>query len=271
MFTPSLTPYVGPFYIPRIVDEKTSNEITRKKNINKEFAKILGRLSCIYYPFHYSNIDLQPFKWCDFDVGVKYTYILNLCDLDKVWKDMDRKRRNDISRCIKQGYNTRLGEIDKFIDLNRKTIERQNVEILSDKIWLKIFDICKKNNCCEIFTAYKDQIAVASVFIVWDNKRCYYLGSGIDNASEGAMSFVMWDAMKYTKEKLNLNEFDFTGSDTVGLEFFIRKFGGDIVPFFYISENSIKKVVINKFMNLCNSLNKKIETRSITDNIKKRT
>ena len=169
---------------------------------------------------------------------------------------MDKKRRNDISRCLKQNYNIRLGEIDKFIELNRRTIERHNNEVISSKVWIDIFNVCKKNNSGEIFTIYNAQKAIVSIFLVWDNKRGYYLGSGANDNSGCAMSLLMWNVIKYTKEKLGLNEFDFTGSDSRGLEFFIRKFGGDIRPFFYVSENSIRKVIISKSMNLYRGLKK---------------
>jgi hypothetical protein len=63
------------------------------------------------------------------------------------------------------------------------------------------------------------------------------------------MSLLMWEAIKYTKEKLNLNEFDFEGSDDRGVEFFFRKFGGDIKPIFSISKNSISTIFMIKLYN----------------------
>lgn len=245
IYHPKLTPYLGPFYLNRNANKY--GQITRNKKINDEFGKILSRLkNCIHYSFHYNNIDLQPFRWNGFDIGVEYTYILNLCDLEDVWENIDKTRRHDINKCYKQNYDVRLGEIEKFIELNKKTMKRQNHSLLGEKLWLKIYNECKKNNCCEVFTAYKGQLAMASLYLVWDNKRSYYLAGGINNNSEGAMSLVMWEAIKYTKEKLNLNEFDFEGSGIRSIEFYFRKFGGDIKPIFYISENSIKKIMIMK-------------------------
>jgi hypothetical protein len=130
IYHPKLTPYLGSFHIHR--KGKMYGEITQRKKINEEFAKVLNRLkNCIYYSFHYNSIDLQPFKWSDFDVGVDYTYILNLDDLDRVWNDMDKTRRHDINKCSKQGYDIRLNKIEDFIELNKRTMKRQGHGILS--------------------------------------------------------------------------------------------------------------------------------------------
>lgn len=253
-YHPKLTPYLGTFFMNKSI-EKNCREISWKKEINEDFAKVLREKGiCLYYSFGYSHIDLQPFKWQGFDIGVHYTYVLDLDDLGKVWKNMNRKRRNDINKSYKQNYNIKFGEIEKYIKLNKETMKRQNHEILGEKLWMRVFDKCKKRNCCEIFTTYKDDEAIASLFLVWDNKRSYYIGGGIKENSQGEMSLLMWEAIKYAKEKLNLNEFDFEGSDVRGIEFYFRKFGGDIKPVFFISENSMKKSMIIKLYNLFSHL-----------------
>ena len=242
IYNPKLTPYLGPFHISRESRNiKKSGEISGKKNINEDFAKILSGLdNCMHYSFHHNITDVQPFQWNGFDVGVHYTYILNLDDLARVWGEMDKTRRHDINKCSREDHDIRLDNIDDFIKLNKKTLERQGLETLSEKLWLIIFNNCMQHDSCKVFTAYKNQLAIASLFLIWDNKRSYYLSGGINNNSEGTMSLLMWEAIKYTKEKLNLREFDFEGSDTRSIEFFFRKFGGDIKPIFSISKNSLK-------------------------------
>jgi len=248
IYNPKLTPYLGPFHVYKSDKIKNYGEKTRKKKINEDLAKILSDLkNCMYYMFNYHTIDMQPFIWNDFNIDVHYTYILNLKDLNKVWNDIDKTRRHDINKCSKLGYNVVLDTIDDFIELNKRTMERQGLEVLNKELWLAIFNGCKIHDSCKVFTIYKDQLAIASLFLVWDNKRSYYLSGGINNNSEGTMSLLMWEAIKYTKEELGLNEFDFEGSDDIGVELFFRKFGGDIKPFFSISKKSIKIALAMKF------------------------
>lgn len=243
IYHPKLTPYLGSFHSHG--KGKVYGEITRKKKVDEEFAGVLNRLkNCIYYSFHYNNIDMQPFKWKGFDVGVQYTYTLNLDNLDRIWNNMDKTRRHDINKCCKQDYNIKLNKIEDFIELNKISMKRQGHKILSEKLWQTVFNGCKQHKCCEVFTAYQDSVAKASLLLVWDNKCGHYLAGGINNNSEGVMSLLMWEAIKYTKEKLYLNEFDFEGSNIRSIEFYFRKFGGSIRPIFYIGENSIKRALI---------------------------
>jgi hypothetical protein len=233
---------LGSFFIDKSIERKY-REFSWKKRMNEEFAKILKEKGiCLYYSFSHGHVDLQPFKWQGFDIGVHYTYVLKLDDLEKIWENMNRKRRNDINRCY--NYNIKFGEIRKYIELNKQAMKRQNHKILNEKLWMNVFDECKKHNCCEVFTAYKDNDVITSLFLVWDNKRSYYIGGGMKENVHGAMSLLMWEAIKYSKEKLNLNEFDFEGSDVPSIEFYFRKFGGEIKPLFFISENSMKRIII---------------------------
>ena len=241
IYNPKLTPYLGPFHRERDENIKKYGEKKRKKKINEDLAEILNNAkNCMIYMFNYHTIDMQPFIWNNFDIEVHYTYILNLDDLNRVWNDIDKTRRHDINKCCKQGYNIEFDKVEDFIELNKKTMERQGLEVISKELWSTIFNGCKEHDCCKVFTIYKNKDAIASLFLVWDNKRSYYLSGGINNNSEGTMSLLMWEAIKYTKEKLGLNEFDFEGSDDMGVELFFRKFGGDIKPFYSISKKSMK-------------------------------
>ena len=243
--SPILTPYLGSFFINKKF-EKKYREITFKKEINTKFAEILKEKGiCFHYPFNIANVDLQPFIWSGFDSNVLYTYILKLDDLDVIWRAMDRKRRNDITRGYKENYQIILGEISKFIELYKQTMKRQKQKVLPEGILRNIFKECKERNCCEVFTAYKSEEAIASLFLVWDNKRSYYLGGGINRNSYGAMSLIEWEAIKYTKDKLNLNEFDFEGSMVQSIEFYFRKFGGNIIPYYSLSNKGLFQSLIS--------------------------
>lgn len=242
---PRLTPYSGPFFAK--IDMKKPSKISHKKEINALFAETLKRNGLVlHYSFYHNNTDLQPYIWNGFDVEVFYTYILEISELNNVWQNMDRKRRNDINKFSKQNYDIKYGSISHFIELNRNSMNRQSHEIYNEKIWTTIFNECKKNNCCEVFSVLIDNEPISSLFLVWDNKMAYYIGGGISNNSQGAMSFLIWEAIKYTKEKLKLYNFDFEGSSVQSIELFFRKFGGNITPMLTIRDNSIKEFIIRK-------------------------
>ena len=61
----------------------------------------------------------------------------------------------------------------------------------------------------------------------------YYIlgGYDVDERHHGASAIAMWEAIKFTKEELGLNQFDFEGSMVQQIERFFRKYGGKLTPY----------------------------------------
>jgi hypothetical protein len=236
---PKLTPYLGTIYR----DDGLEKECTKNsfiKNVNVGFAKIIRQRGvCLNYIFNLNNVDMLPFIWNNFDVNVNYTYILELEDLQSIWNDMDKTRRHDIKKFYKNAHSIRYSDIDAFIDLNNMTMKRQRHAQISGDLWKNIYQECKRHGCAEVFTIYIDNKPLASLLLVWDNKRVYYIAGGIDNNSEGGMSLLFWEAFKFTKEKLALNEFDFEGSMIRGIEHYFRNFGGCLKPYYGLRDKRL--------------------------------
>ncbi len=234
IINPKLTAYQGTIFDNTTFD-KVCKQTTHVKNINEGFAKILVKQGiCLFYPFNIHSVDIQPFIWLNFKINVYFTYLLKLQDIDHILANMDKKRRNDITHCSKNNYLIKTGDVDTFIKLHINSLSRKKAGSVPDQIWKDVYSECKKHNACEIFTIYRDDEPRASMFLVWDNKRSYYIGGGISDHSNGDMSLLIWEAIKYTKEKLCLDEFDFEGSMVPGIESYFRKFGGKLVPRFAI-------------------------------------
>lgn len=242
IYAPKFTPYLGSLYAANN-GEKICTKISRVKKINEKFAGVLKNCDiCIYYPFSYNNIDMQPFKWDGFDIGVYYTYLLDLHDLDHILADMDKTRRHDIVKRSKQIYTVKTGKIEDHIELVNETMKRQSHPAVNKEIFMAVFKECKIHKNEEIFTIYDEtDTPLASLLLIWDNKRSYYLSGGIKEDSRGDMSLLMWEAIRFTKEKLGLQEFDFEGSDVESIEAFFRGFGGHLTPFYFAYDGSLKR------------------------------
>ena len=99
---PPLTPYLGVIF--RESEAKYVKRISDEKEMSRAIAaSIKEDFDSIYFNFTPFSVDLQPFIWEGFSSGVRYTYLLGLDDLESVWKGMDAKRRNDITRAEKDG------------------------------------------------------------------------------------------------------------------------------------------------------------------------
>jgi hypothetical protein len=240
-FHPPLTPYLGVIF--REGNAKYVTRISNEKGISRAIAaKITNDFDWIHFNFTPFSTDLQPFIWEGFSSKVRYTYTLKLDDLGTVWKNMDAKRRNDITRAEKDGiYVESSNDFKQMFALVNNTFERQDKELslaIIKNAAFKYNAVLSQKGLCNSFLAKnKKGKTIATVYIVWDEKRSYYLLGGYDSqeSHHGASAIAMWEAIKFTKTELGLEEFDFEGSMIEPVERFFRAFGGQQRPYFCVN------------------------------------
>jgi len=236
--SPLLTPYLGVVFKDN--NAKYITVISINKRISKAIAaKIKDDFDSIRFHFTPFLTDLQPFIWEGFSTNVRYTYLLDLKDLDYVWQCMDAKRRNDITRAKQDGiYVDSNGHFDEMFALVENTFERQKMQPRFALTAFRYNEVLSQKGDCKCFLARnKDGKAIAGVYIVWDEKSSYYLLGGYDaeESHHGASATAMWEAIKFTKRELGLNQFDFEGSMIPQIEQYFRKFGGRLAPYYSVS------------------------------------
>lgn len=234
---PSSTPYFGIVF--RKNEGKYVTRISDEKDISRSIAiKLKEDFDSISFDFSPFVTDMQPFVWEGFSSQVKYTYILQYDDLDEVWNGMDTKRRNDITKAEKDGvYVEFCDDFDQTIELVKKTFERQGklVEFETSVIDYNKM-LVQKGRCKSFLAKNKDDKAIGAVYIIWDKKRSYYFLGGYDpeERHHGASAMAVWEAIKFTKNELRLNCFDFEGSMLQPVEQYFRKFGGTLTPYYSV-------------------------------------
>jgi hypothetical protein len=246
IYNPKFTVYLGSFFTES--KAKTCTKVSHRKKINQIFGDILKESGLLLrYSFHNSHIDLQPFIWSGFDLKVHfYTQVLNLTDMNKVWQSLDGNKRNEINSALKQNYRITFGNFDELYKLYKNSMINQSHSFVKKEMLENIFKECKKHNCCEVFTLFNENEAIASFFIVWDNKRSYCIAAGMDTEHRGAMSLLVWEVIKYTKEQLNLDEIDFAASSVPSIEHAYRGYGGDPKPIFILRTTSTAGLIVLK-------------------------
>jgi len=145
-------------------------------------ARIKEDFDSIRFNFTPFSTDLQPFIWEGFSSNVRYTYLLELDDLENVWNGMDAKRRNDITRAEKDGiYVKRSHNFEEMFALVEKTLARQEKEATFKSAAFRYNEVLSQSGQCSSFLARnKEGKPIAGVYIVWDKKRSYYLLGGYD-------------------------------------------------------------------------------------------
>jgi hypothetical protein len=237
MAHPGLTPYLGILY-PRSLG-KYVTELSNNKEVGIAFAAFLtNEFKRIDIAFAPEVIDLMPFRWQGFTARVGYTYRLSLKNIETVFNNMATGRRNDIVTAEKLGVLVESGaDFGAILRMHEKTYERQRLKSGYAGTVNSFENALARANRCKGFLARsKAGEPLAAVWIVWDEKRAYYLLSGYDHAvkSRNAVALALWRAIQFTALDLQLPEFDFEGSVIPQVEQFVRKFGGTLTPFYSV-------------------------------------
>lgn len=235
---PPLTPYLGVVFKKR--ETKYVNRVSEEKEINLEIAQRLkSDFASGCFHFTPGARDLQPFIWEGFTPGIRYTYLTNLGEeLEDIWQLMGEERRRNIRKAEADGIEAiACDDFEKVYRLVEKTFSRQEKTVAFKSATFRHNGVLQEREQCRGFLAQnKAGDAMAAVYIIWDNKRSYYLLGGYDSerSHHGASALAMWQAIKFTKEELGLTEFDFEGSMVPQIERFFRKFGGVLTPYYTV-------------------------------------
>jgi hypothetical protein len=252
----AFTPYLGILYSRP--PEKYVTRISSQKEIARVFAAHLkGAFDSIQFRFPPEVVDLQPFIWEGFSAGVRYTYRLSLSSLDAVLTNMDSTRRRNLAKAEKLGIGVEKDvAFERVIRLCELAFQRQRLKVTFRPMVERIEPALRSCGRCTGFLARgSDGIELGAVWIVWDEKRAYYVLGGYDDSarSSSAVALALWRAIQFVAFELKLPEFDFEGSMVAPIERFFRKFGGTLMPTFTISYHkpvSLARRVTRKIVRL---------------------
>lgn len=241
---PPLTQHNG-FYIKYPLGQGYTKRLTYEIRLMRELCQQIPRF--LYYSQNFPNKfgNFLAFRWKQFKLSVKYTYIIRNCHTIDSYETncVTAKRRNSLKKALKQ--NLRISESDNlkvFYGLNLKTYQRQGLSIpYSFQLVDALFKSIKNHNSGKIYIAYNEQnVPVAAIFLVEDNSSVYYLMGGVDEEYKHlcAMELLIDFSIKYALQKGK--NFDFEGSMVEKIEKLFRSFGAEQVPYFNMAKSTSK-------------------------------
>ena len=235
---PLFTPYMG-LLLPKS-DARYVTTLSTNKGIATEFARFLKtEFDSMEFRLPPEIVDLQPFIWADYRAGIRYTYRLDVSDLKAVLANMDKSRRNAFSSARRDGIAIDDSALfSEVIRISEKILARQGPVTDLCRAAFRYNEALEQIGRCRGFIARRESgEPLAAIWIVWDDRRMYGLVSAYEehSASNNAVSLAIWRAIEFAALELGLPEFDFAGSMIPGVEQFVRKFGGTLLPTFTLS------------------------------------
>ena len=226
---PPLTQYLGP-WIKYPQDQRHNKKYGYEKKVMFNLIDNLPDFDYFNQSFHYSISNWLPFYWKGFNPVILCTYILDdLSSLESVYDNFEKELKWDIKKASKIVSSKTSDNLKDFYNLYKITLKRRGVDVtysydLFSKIDKKLSELGKR----EIFFATDDKGEIHSaLYIIWDDYSSYLLASGEDPKFRDSCAgkLLHWEVIKYTKEKLNLNVYDFSGSEIESIEQVWRSFG----------------------------------------------
>jgi hypothetical protein len=238
----NMPPFVhslGPSMLP--LPGKYPKQLSQQKELLNELIDGLPVCDLFFQKCHYSFANWLPFYWKGFTQTTAYTYILtDLSDLSKVWADFQENIRREIRKAEKRVSVSIIDDMHPVYQLSQLTFQRQGIPWSYHWEPFRDFDVrCSTHSNRKIFLATDEQGRHhAAVYLVWDERSAHYIfgGSDPDLRTSGAMSLVMWEAIKFASTVTK--EFDFVGSMNESIERFFRGFGARQAPYFILTKMS---------------------------------
>lgn len=171
--------------------------------------------------------EVSPFK-----IKQRRTNILTLADKSDLFNHFKPSLQRQIRKAQRHLSIEEHHDPHAFYTLYETSLKQRRVnEFLNETILQKIITCCKEEQCGKLFRVYdREQQVHATLLLVFDKVRAYYLLGGTDKQfnGSGAMSYLMWHAIQYACD-LGLKEFDFEGSDQDSIHRFFQNFNPKVV------------------------------------------
>lgn len=234
---PALTPRLGPWL--RHFKGKQSGRHAYEKDMLSALIEALPSYSIYRQGWNYDQVNWLPFYWSGYRQTVRYSYLLTELHAENVtWDALQQNIRGDIRKAERNSIHVEeAASIDELIRLNRLTFQRQGRGLPYEESFVKrVAAECLQRGQGRVFLARDPEgRAHAACFLVWDQRRAYYLIGGGDPElrNSGATSLCVWRAIRFASTVAE--EFDFEGSMIEPIERFFRAFGGQQRMYFQVT------------------------------------
>jgi len=250
MFTWIGMPPLSKLHGPHIIAEYDNNR--HRHGIVDELIEQLPKIAFYQQSMDYDFTNWLPFLWRGYSQVTLYSYVFPEINLENIFAGI----KPDVRRKIKLNLGslqlvTGLG-FNSFYRVFEKTYKRQGLNVPVDFNFLeKYYNELKRQSAAELLFIIDDQKVVhTATLLIWDKKSAYYILEGTDPDAQNKYSgaVMKWYAIRYTKEILKLDRFDFEGSISKRIERTYREFGAIAMPYYVIKKYNSKTFLGLKFV-----------------------
>jgi hypothetical protein len=250
----SIMPPMTHFLGPAIIDDggNAATRFLRRANITRELIAKLPAASIYHYKCHRDITDAIAFQQEKFHTAVQFTYEMFPDAEEVLWKNLRGEKRKKIRSAQREVTISLIQdpmEFWQFYDANLNKKGSKNV--CSQDICCRLIEGCLIRGRGRMHAAYdKNHHMIAAIFCVWDDTSSYYfMSTRAPDAHHGAISLLVWEAMKDAASRGLI--FDFDGLNNSKAVLFFTEFGGIISPRFIVTRQTLLGGIALRTKNMC--------------------
>lgn len=217
-----LTPFQG-----ILVADIPGAKYTTTISLHNEVATALLPYAPKSFYNHYTFPDIRPFKWAGWQCDIRYTYVVDLTDMDKLWEGLEKQTRYEINHASKTYQTFMTPDVGVFNSLYSETFKRKGIERPVDSEMVQ--GLCWTLNAAIFCSLSLDSVGSMAI-LVEDNKRAYYILGASDDTGHTS-SLTLWTAFEKST-RAGIKEIDLVGCNNEQIGLFKRGFGGKLIPYF---------------------------------------
>jgi len=233
--TPPLTPYGGMIHA-RIAAKRPA------KIEAEQSGAVCALMDRVISDFHYVQLshapaltDVRDFLWRDWRVSIRYSYRMDLTDLDRLWDRFENRTNTVVRKAERAGCSVRPSEdLDLFVRQYDRIYQGQYaVPLVSGARTAAFCRIVQDAGLSRMYVAEspEGEPACVVVFVLgFDTVYAWVSGAEPRLNATGATSLLYWRVLQEMAEQYC--RFDFVGANLPSIAKFKRGFGGDLVPYF---------------------------------------
>jgi len=240
---PHFVKYMGPW--------SKHNDAVVFEDIFDDMAGSLPRVDAFRQNFHYAFPDTGIFSKTAFGFRHSHTYLLDIRDLDAVFRGVNRNMRRNILKAQQTVRILADNDPERFFPFSEAPFKRKGISTPYPKAFFFSHDAALgQHNQRQIFFAVDAHGRThAAAYLIWDHHSAYYhlSGDNPDLRRSGAGILLIWEAIRFAREALGLSVFDFEGSMLPSVEAIRRQFGAVQTgyPFVWQYRNPLLRLIQN--------------------------
>jgi lipid II:glycine glycyltransferase (peptidoglycan interpeptide bridge formation enzyme) len=169
-----------------------------------------------------------------------------------LWKKLSSDYRNNKIKRAKEKLTLSFKlDIEELYALNQLSFKRQQKDFPVPKsLFKKIIQGCLDKGQGIVLGMHDDQLRWhAGMFLLWDQHSVYYVcgGTNPELRNSGAGIYIIWKAIEWAKTELEVDTFDFLGSNIKNIAKVWRNFGAEATqyPILEISNSKVFQTLRN--------------------------